>query len=201
MCTAVLIGWDPATPPSPCIWTPVTRALLVSKDRRYLFVTPCPPSLPLAGSVQNYAKTTVNFFPGSYVFFGNGSWKCLVLLGWCARQGMEQNCAKKLVFQNSQINFVRTSKVVFSDTIWKYFSCCVLRKWFKTKVSCSSKQSWERVFFPEMLQNKIKKFASIFVPCNGIPSCLLFCGMVQSENLLLVLFHCTEFRAFFSSAK
>ncbi len=32
MCTAVLIGWDPATPAIPL--------LLVSKDRRHLFVTP-----------------------------------------------------------------------------------------------------------------------------------------------------------------
>ncbi len=28
-------------PPSPRIWTRITRALLVSKDRRHLFVTPC----------------------------------------------------------------------------------------------------------------------------------------------------------------
>ncbi len=40
MCTAVLIGWDPATPPSPRNWTSITRALLVSKDRRHLLVTP-----------------------------------------------------------------------------------------------------------------------------------------------------------------
>jgi hypothetical protein len=40
MCTAVLIGWGPATPPPPRIWTRITRALLVSKDRRHLFVTP-----------------------------------------------------------------------------------------------------------------------------------------------------------------
>jgi hypothetical protein len=41
MCTAVLIGWGPATPPLPSIWTHITRALLVSKDRRHLFVTTC----------------------------------------------------------------------------------------------------------------------------------------------------------------
>ncbi len=40
MCTAVLIGWDPATPPSPRIWTRITWSLLVSKDRRHLFVIP-----------------------------------------------------------------------------------------------------------------------------------------------------------------
>jgi hypothetical protein len=43
MCTGVLISWDPATPPSPpptfgLIYC--TRALLVSQDRRHLFVTP-----------------------------------------------------------------------------------------------------------------------------------------------------------------
>jgi hypothetical protein len=31
----------PQLPPSPRIGTRITRALLVSKDRRYLFVTPC----------------------------------------------------------------------------------------------------------------------------------------------------------------
>ncbi len=53
MCTAVLIAWDPATPPLPCIWTSITRALLVSKDRQQLCVTPwflpstaqCPPGV------------------------------------------------------------------------------------------------------------------------------------------------------------
>ncbi len=31
----------PQLPPSPRIWTRITRALLVCKDRRHLFVTPC----------------------------------------------------------------------------------------------------------------------------------------------------------------
>jgi hypothetical protein len=30
----------PQLPPSPRIWTRITKALLVSKDRRHLFVTP-----------------------------------------------------------------------------------------------------------------------------------------------------------------
>ncbi len=41
MCTAALIGWGPAIPPSPRIWTRYTRALLVSKDRRHILVAPC----------------------------------------------------------------------------------------------------------------------------------------------------------------
>ncbi len=42
MCTAVLIGWDPAAspPPSHPHLGFYTRALLVSKDRRHLFITP-----------------------------------------------------------------------------------------------------------------------------------------------------------------
>ncbi len=43
MFTAVLIGWDPATPPSPRTWTGITMALLASKVRRHLCVTPPPP--------------------------------------------------------------------------------------------------------------------------------------------------------------
>jgi hypothetical protein len=41
LCTAALIGGDPATPPHPRILGSSTRALLVSQDRRHLFVTPC----------------------------------------------------------------------------------------------------------------------------------------------------------------
>ncbi len=41
MCTAVLIGRDPATTPIPPHLDSYTRALLVSKDRRHLFVTLC----------------------------------------------------------------------------------------------------------------------------------------------------------------
>ncbi len=41
MCTAVLIGWDPATPPLPPHLDSYYEALLVNKDRRHLFVTPC----------------------------------------------------------------------------------------------------------------------------------------------------------------
>ncbi len=41
LCTAVLIGWDPPTPlPLPRILCSYTRALLVSRGRQHLFVTP-----------------------------------------------------------------------------------------------------------------------------------------------------------------
>ncbi len=40
MCAAVLIDWDPATPLLPPHLDSYTRALLVRKDRRHLFVTP-----------------------------------------------------------------------------------------------------------------------------------------------------------------
>jgi hypothetical protein len=35
------LAGTPQLPPSPCIWTRITRALLVSKYRRHLFVTHC----------------------------------------------------------------------------------------------------------------------------------------------------------------
>jgi hypothetical protein len=39
VCTAVLTGCDPATPPPPRIWAHIrARALLVSQDRRHLFL-------------------------------------------------------------------------------------------------------------------------------------------------------------------
>ncbi len=40
LCTAALLGWDPATPP-PTHLGSNTRALLVNQDRQRLFVTPC----------------------------------------------------------------------------------------------------------------------------------------------------------------
>ncbi len=39
-CTHWLGAETPQLPPSPRVWTRITRALLVSKDRRHLFVTP-----------------------------------------------------------------------------------------------------------------------------------------------------------------
>ncbi len=39
--TSVLIGWDLATPPLNPHLSLYTRALLVSQDRKHLFVTPC----------------------------------------------------------------------------------------------------------------------------------------------------------------
>ncbi len=46
MCTALLIGWHPATPLSPRIETRKRGAIKVSKDRRHLFVTPCTVPIP-----------------------------------------------------------------------------------------------------------------------------------------------------------
>ncbi len=41
LCTAALIGWDPATTPLlPAFGLKTAKALLVSQDRRHLFVTP-----------------------------------------------------------------------------------------------------------------------------------------------------------------
>ncbi len=46
LCTAILIGWEPATPLlPPHLGSYYTRALLVSQDRRRLFVKPPGPSL------------------------------------------------------------------------------------------------------------------------------------------------------------
>ncbi len=51
LCTAVLIGWDPETPPLPPHLGSYLRALLASQDGRHLFVTPwlerTPSSWPL----------------------------------------------------------------------------------------------------------------------------------------------------------
>ncbi len=41
LCTAGLISLNPATPPPPRIWAHRRGRLLVSQDRRHLFVTPC----------------------------------------------------------------------------------------------------------------------------------------------------------------
>jgi hypothetical protein len=56
MCTDVLIGCDPTTlpPPSRIILGSYTRALLVSYDRRHLFVTPCLHMLVLGCYLRNY---------------------------------------------------------------------------------------------------------------------------------------------------
>ncbi len=98
------------------------------------------------------------------------------------------------------------------------------------KKSCPIKQYLQRVFVKLCFGTEFREFASIF-PRNGIPSWFLFRGMVwnrfpsvcfyfcsternselfslqrngseqNSESLLLFLFHCTEFLAFFSSVE
>ncbi len=60
-CTAVtvLIGWDPTTPSlSPRLGS-YTRALLVSQDRRQLFVTPC--NFPTQNGTNKYYHLMLNF--------------------------------------------------------------------------------------------------------------------------------------------
>ncbi len=54
MCVAILIGWDPATPPISPHLDSYARALLVSKDRRHLFVTPW-------GALTTYASLLIYF--------------------------------------------------------------------------------------------------------------------------------------------
>ncbi len=58
LCTAVLIGWDPATPPLPPHLGSHMRSLLVSQDRRHLFVTLC-----LAKTKLTKAALTVYIHP------------------------------------------------------------------------------------------------------------------------------------------
>ncbi len=56
LCTAVLIGWDPAISPTPSLpphLDSYTRTLLVSKDRRHLVVTPWLWDLPSRYSQRN----------------------------------------------------------------------------------------------------------------------------------------------------
>jgi hypothetical protein len=53
---AVLIGLDPTTPPLPPYLGSHTRALLVSQDRRHLFVTPCVKGSHRMGDGRNLLK-------------------------------------------------------------------------------------------------------------------------------------------------
>jgi hypothetical protein len=51
LCTAVLTGRDPTAPPLPPLLGSYTRELLVSQDRRHLFVTPVGPCFGLGERV------------------------------------------------------------------------------------------------------------------------------------------------------
>ncbi len=63
----------PRNPPPPCIWTRITRALLVRKDRRYLFVTPWPPWWTSSGGRSlEHAKDKIQHFK---------TWICLYFYG------------------------------------------------------------------------------------------------------------------------
>jgi hypothetical protein len=54
VCTAILIGWQPKHPPPAFGLVCITRALLVSKDRRHIFITP---------RGQAFLRSTPNPFP------------------------------------------------------------------------------------------------------------------------------------------
>ncbi len=72
LCAAVLIGWDPATPPLPPHLVSNTRAPLVSQDRRPLFITPwdlclrCIHLLYLASCSDKFCIFTCNNFHGKF---------------------------------------------------------------------------------------------------------------------------------------
>ncbi len=66
LCTAVLIGWDPATPPPPHLGS-YTRALLVSQDRRHLLVIPSYTAI-----FQVYGSTGGNGRGGGFRGFRGG---------------------------------------------------------------------------------------------------------------------------------
>ncbi len=65
LCTAVLIGWDPTTPPLPPHMSSYTRALLVSQDRRHLSVTPWG------------IRISATLLPALHVIFFQLSWRPL----------------------------------------------------------------------------------------------------------------------------
>ncbi len=78
LCTAVLIGWDPATPPSPRIWAHIRGRYLGSQDRRHLFVTP--------GTIRQMCGLKTAFSQSAFTWFpGHG-------LGWDRRTGLEHCC-------------------------------------------------------------------------------------------------------------
>jgi len=87
------------------------------------------------------------------------------------RSSEQNGITQKISLQKSQNNltkwFVRTSKVhcsLFWRSFFDFWWLPSFEKAIQTKVSCFSKQNRERVFFCEMLQNKIPKF--VFVPRN-----------------------------------
>ena len=95
-----------------------------------------------------------------------------------------------LVLQNRQKWFVRTLKIIFSDTFFEILGCRVLFR------AVFSSAEWFRTEFRE--------FASLFVPRKGIPSCFLFRWSDRKRNprdCFYFLFNGTEFRVLFSSAE
>jgi hypothetical protein len=95
-------------------------------------------------------------------------------------------------------------KVVFSDTIFQIFRPPLLDKVIQNESFRSSKQNSERVFFHEMLHNKIPTGCIYF--CSTVQNSDLFSlrrnGSEQNfKSLLLFLLHDTEYQAFSSSAE
>jgi hypothetical protein len=75
MYTAVLMGWDPELPPSPALGL-VYEKLMVSRDRRHLFITP--------DHTKRHEKELEKIKSGGYSCLRNfcsmGTWYCSILL-------------------------------------------------------------------------------------------------------------------------
>ncbi len=72
--------------------------------------------------------------------------------------------------------FLRTSKVVFSDTIFEILGCRIL--------------FWASFSSAEWFGTEFRQFASLFVPRNGIPSCFLFRWRVWKGILRVCFYFC-----------
>ncbi len=72
------------------------------------------------------------------------------------------------------------------------------------KISCSSKQNWQRVFIQDVHRNGIPWVCFYFCSTernSRLVSLPRNCSQWNSESLLLFLFHSIEFLAFFSSVE
>ncbi len=109
--------------------------------------------------------------------------KCSFRSPWKSQFGSSKRngiMRQKLFLQNSQSNltkgFVCTSKVVFSDTIFEMRESDSKRKFPVRADRIESILPSAKCF-----RKTIRKFASIFVPRDGIPSRFLFRGMVWNK--------------------
>ncbi len=105
---------------------------------------------------------------------------------------------KKFIFTKQPKLLTKTiCPLLKSRLFWhflKFFATALGKRWFKTKVSCSSKKNWEHVFFRKTLEQNFESLLLYFCSTERNSECFLFRRMFRMEFREFASFCCSTVR-------